>query len=327
MRRRKFLRLIGGATAAWPLAVTAQPSAMPVIGFLSGRSPAESASVEAGFRTGLKDAGYVEGQNLHIAFRWADGQYERLPALAADLVDRRVAVIVAVGSEVVALAAKAATTAIPIVFVIGSDPVEVGLVVSLNRPGGNITGTSLLAGALGAKRLELLRELVPGAGLLAFLMNPRHPRGELDLTEMRDAALSLGQNMLVLTAATEADFPMAFATLVEQKAGALIVNRDAFFNSRREQIIALAARHAVPSIYESREHVAAGGLISYGPSYSDTYRQAGIYAGRILRGAKPTDLPVQLPTKFELAINIKTARALGVDVPPTLLARADDVVE
>ena len=325
MKRREFVAALASATA-WPHAARAQQT-VPVIGFLSGRSPSESASVEAAFRQGLKEIGYTEGDNLHIAFRWADGQYGRLPALAADLVSLRVAVIVSVGGEVVALAAKSATTTIPIVFVMGSDPVETGLVTSLNRPGGNVTGASLLAGPLGAKRLELLRELAPRTVTIGFLVNPRHPRASLDTKELVDASSALGQNVRVLGASSDADFETAFSTLVQERAGALVVNRDGFFNSRREHIVALAAKHSVPAIYESREHAAAGGLMSYGPSYADTYRKAGVYTGRILKGALPADLPVQLPTKFELVINLKTAKALGLTVPPSLLARADEVIE
>jgi putative tryptophan/tyrosine transport system substrate-binding protein len=283
-----------------------------VIGFLSSRSPGESASVVAAFGEGLKESGYVEGQNVHIAFRWPEGDYARFAVLASELVGRRAAVIVAVGGEVTAHAAKAATTTITIVFVIGSDAVEASLVASFNRPRGNVTGATLMGGAVGAKRLELLRELVPGAAAIGFLLNPDHPRAANDQTEAREAARALAQRLHVVAARDEAGFEPAFAALAEERAGALIVNRDAFFNSRRERIIALAARHRIPAIYESREHVAAGGLMSYGTSYADTYRQAGIYAGRILTGAKPAELPVL---------------QLGLTVPPTLLDRADEVIE
>jgi putative ABC transport system substrate-binding protein len=325
MRRRAFIAALGGA-AAWPLAAAAQP-AVPVIGFLSSRSPGESASVVAAFREGLKQSGYVEGQNVHIACRWADGRYASLAAMAADLVDQRVAVIVPVGGEVTAFAAKAATATIPIVFVMGSDAVETGLVASLNRPGGNITGATLMGGALGAKRLELLRELLPQAAVIGFLVNPDHPRAAIDTAEVEDAARALTQQVRIVTARTLTDFDTAFARLTQERAAALIVNRDGFFNSRRERIMALAARHSMPAIYESREHTAAGGLMSYGTSYSDTYRQAGIYTGRILKGAKPAELPVLQPTKFELVINLKTAQVLGLGISPTLLARADEVIE
>jgi putative tryptophan/tyrosine transport system substrate-binding protein len=326
MTRRHAIALLGAA-AAWPLATRAQQLTVPVIGFLSGRSPGESASVEAAFRQGLQETGYVEGQNVHIALRWADGRYARLPELAADLVGRRVTVLVSVGGEVVALAAKAATTTIPIVFVMGSDPVEAGLVASLNQPGGNITGATLLAGPLGAKRVELMHELVPRATVVAFLVNPNHPRADLDIAETHEAAQKLRQTVRVVGARTVSDLQPAFASIIQQRADALIVNRDGFLNSQREQVVVLAARHALPAIYESREHVEAGGLMSYGPSYSDTYRKAGIYTGQILKGVKPSELPVLQPAKFELVINLKTAKAIGLDVPPTLIARSDEVIE
>jgi putative ABC transport system substrate-binding protein len=325
MRRREVIRLLTGA-AAWPCAARAQ-AATPMIGFLSSRSPGESAALVTAFGKGLRESGYVEGQNLHIAFRWAEGNYARLPALAVELVERRVAVIVSVGGEVTTDAVRVATSTIPIVFVIGSDAVEMGIVASLNRPGGNITGATLMAGAVGAKRLELLRELVPDAAVIGLLINPDHPRAASDAAEVEDAGRALAQKVRLATARSDAELEPAFAGLREAQAGALIVNRDGFFNSRREQITALAARHAMPAIYESREHVAAGGLMSYGTSYAETYRQAGIYTGRILKGAKPAELPVLQPTKFELVINLTTARVLGLTIPTSLLARADEVIE
>ncbi|MDF2766805.1 MAG: ABC-type uncharacterized transport system, periplasmic component [Rhodospirillales bacterium] len=327
MRRREVIALLASAAAAQPITGRAQQPPVPLIGFLSSRSPGESASLVAAFREGLRESGYVEGQNVHIAFRWAEGNYARLPALAAELVGRRVAVIVPVGGEITAQAAKAATATVPVVFVMGSDAVEMGLVASLNRPGGNITGATLMGGAVGAKRLELIRELVPGASTVGFLLNPDHPRAANDTAEVQDAARALSQQLRVVTARADAEFEAAFATLMQERAGALIVNRDGFFNSRRDRIIALAAQRRIPAIYESREHVLAGGLMSYGTSYAETYRQAGIYTGRILNGAKPAELPVLQPTKFELVINLKTARTLGLAVPLTLHAQADEVIE
>jgi putative ABC transport system substrate-binding protein len=326
MRRREVIAGLG-ATAAWPLAANAQPSAVPTIGFLSSRSPAESAPFEAAFRQGLKEAGSVEGENLHIAFRWADGRYARLPELAADLVQRRVSVIVTAGGEVAAFAAKAATTSIPIVFVAGSDPVETGLVASFNEPGGNLTGVSMLTGALGAKRLALLRELVPGASVIALLVNPASPNAARYGSVVQEAARTLEQKILAVEAGADADFEPAFASAVAQGAHALIASPDAFFNNRRERVVALAKAHALPAIYETREFAEVGGLMSYGTNYAESYRQAGIYAGRILKGARPGDLPVLQPIKFELVINLKTAKALGLAIPSSLLARADEVVE
>lgn len=322
MRRREFIALLG----TWPVAVHAE-QAIPVIGFLSSRSPRESDALVATFRDGLRESGYVEGRNVHIRFRWANGHYARLPAMAADLAGQPLAVLVTVGGEVTVRAAMTATRTIPIVFVMGSDAVEMKLITSLNRPGGNVTGATLMGGALGAKRLELLRELLPKAAIVGFLVNPDHPRAASDTAEVQEAAHALAQELRVVTAREEAELDAAFATLMRERADALIVNRDGFLNSRRERIIALAAQHAMPAIYESREHAVGGGLMSYGTNYSETYRQVGIYAGRILKGAKPSDLPVLQPTRFALVINLTTAKALGLTVPDALFARADEVIE
>jgi putative tryptophan/tyrosine transport system substrate-binding protein len=327
VKRRQFITLLGGAAAAWPLAARAQQPAVPVVGFVSSRSPNESASAVAAFRQGLTEAGYVEGQNVDIAFRWAEGQYDRLPALAADLARRQVAVIFATGGNPPAFAAKAATATIPIVFITGSDPVEVGLVASLSRPGSNVTGVSLFTSLLVAKRLELLRELVPTATTIAFLVNPNNSNAKPDTRVAQTAAGGFGRQLVVLGAGTENDIDTAFATLVQRRAHALLVNTDSFFLARRNQLVALAARHAVPTIHDLREFTAAGGLVSYGTNLADAYRQGGTYVGRILKGEKPANLPVVQPTKFDLVINLKTAKALGLSIPDKLIALADEVIE
>jgi putative ABC transport system substrate-binding protein len=326
LRRRQFITLLGIA-AAWPLAARAQQSAMPVIGFLSGRSPGESESVEAAFRQGLKESGYAEGQNVHIAFRWAEGRYDRLPALVASLVDIRVAVIAAAGGQAVPLAAKAATSTIPIVFVSGEDPVKHGLVASLNRPGGSATGVSMFLSEMEAKRLALLHELVPTATMIGVIVNPSSPSIDTQLREINSAARALGRQIQIVNATNERELDAAFASLAQSKAGAVLIASNAYFTSRRDQIVALAAQRAIPAIYDQREFPMAGGLVSYGTNLSDSYRLMGVYTGKILKGEKPTDLPVQQSTKFELVINLKTAKALGLDVPPALSARADEVIE
>jgi putative ABC transport system substrate-binding protein len=326
MRRREFITLLGGA-AAWPLAVGAQQAAMPVIGFLGGGSPDAFAHVVNAFRQGLYETGFAEGQNVTIEYRWAEGQYDRLPALVADLIRQKSAVIVATGGDVGVRAAKKAATAIPIVFTSGSDPVAAGFVSSLNRPGGNVTGVSLFVSVLEGKKLELLRELVPMAAVIGFLVNPNNPRADVDTADMQAAARALGKLLLILKADGEHDFDAVFTNLAQQRVDALVVHTEPFFLSRRDHLVELAARHSIPTIYGLREFAAAGGLISYGTKLSDSYRQVGVYTGRILKGEKPADLPVMQPTKFEFVINLKAAKALGLTVPTSLLVRADEVIE
>jgi ABC-type uncharacterized transport system substrate-binding protein len=327
MQRRGFITLLGGAAATWPLAGRAQQRAMPVIGYLNTGSPETNPPVLAAFRQGLSETGYVEGQNLAIEYRWAEGHYDRLPALAADLVGRKVDLIVA-SSPPSALASKGATSTIPIVFRGGADPVGDGLVASLARPRGNLTGVGFGGADLTAKRLELLSELVPRAGVIALLVNPKNvSTAERVIGDVQEAARAKGLQLHVLKAGSESEIDTAFASLAQVHADALVVSADPFLSGRREQLVALASRHAIPAIYAWREFAASGGLISYGPSLAAAFRLIGIYVGKILKGAKPSDLPVQQPTKFELVINIKTAKSLGLTVPPTLLAQADDVIE
>ncbi len=327
MRRRDFIKVIAGSAAALPLAAHGQQPAMPVIGYLQSASPSYFAQFSDAVRQGLNEIGYVEGQNVVIERRSAEGQYARLAALAAGLVDRQVTVILAAGGTDPAKAAKAATSNIPIVFVSAADPVRTGLVASLNRPGGNVTGVSLLASALDAKKLGLLRELAPKASTIGVLINPDYPSANSQREEAQQAAARLGLRLLMLSARADGEIDLAFASAAKQGADALLVATDPFLLSRRERLVALAARYAVPAIYAQREVVTAGGLISYGPHFWDGYRQAGAYVGRVLKGEKPADLPVLQPTKFELVINLKTAKALGLEVPDRLLALADEVIE
>jgi putative ABC transport system substrate-binding protein len=325
MRRREFITLLGSATA-WPLTARGQQPTVPVIGFLSSGTPAGLAHLAAAFREGLTETGYVEGQNVAIEARWAEGQYDRLPVLAADLVRRQVTVLAATTTPA-ALAAKRATSTIPIVFTLGADPIAIGLVDSLSRPSGNVTGVNNYLSDLGAKRLELLRELVPSAAVIGVLVNPNFPDAESQTKDVKEAARKLGQQVEIVNANSESDFDRAFSSFVQLQARALLVTVDPFFNSRRERLIALAALHKIPAMYFGREFVLAGGLMSYAANLADGYRQAGIYVGRILKGAKPADLPVVQPTKFELVINLKTAKALGLTVPLIMQMTADEVIE
>jgi putative ABC transport system substrate-binding protein len=326
-RRRDFITLLGGAAAAWPLASRAQQPTMPIIGFLNSRLPDGSGPLVQAFRAGLAEAGYSDGQNVIVEYRWAGGRYDRLPALALELVRRPVAVLVAAGGTPAALAAKAATATLPIVFSIGGDPVESGLVESFSRPGGNATGFSILTSTLEAKRLEFLRELVPQAATLNLLLNMENPPARIQLRDVQEAACAINASVQILPAGTDREIDAAFATIAEQRKSALLVGASPFFDTRRDTLVGLAERYGIPTMYQLREYVEAGGLMSYGIDLPDVYRQAGAYAARILKGSKPADLPVVQPTKIELVINLKTAKALGLEIPTTLLARADEVIE
>jgi putative ABC transport system substrate-binding protein len=328
IRRREFIALLGGGAAAtWPLVARAQQPAIPVIGFLSTRSPEDIPYLVAAFRGGLAENGYVEGENVTIEFRWALGQYDRLPALVAELASRPVVVFVTGGGEPAALAAKAATSTIPIVFIIGGDPVKIGLAASYNRPGGNATGISILTSTLDPKRLGLLHDLVPQVATVGALFNPNFPGFEGQLKDLQEAARAIGLQIFVLRASDDREVEAVFETVAQQRILALVVGADPFFDTRRDKLVALAARHAVPAMYHFREFAAAGGLMSYGIDISEVWRQVGVYAGRILKGAKPADLPVMQPTKFEFVINRKTAKALGLAIPAGLLSFADEVIE
>ena len=327
MRRRQFISLLGGAAAAWPLVARAQQQALPSIGFIHSASPDYFAPFSKDFHAGLKEAGYVEGQNVTIESRWAEGHYERLPALVADLLGRNVSVIFAAGGTDPAKAAKAATSITPIVFDSAADPVRTGLVESLNRPGANVTGVSLLASSLDGKKLDLLRELVPQASVFATLLNPNYPDAKIQGDQFQAAATQLGVRPIILSATTDADIEGAFATVKQQQVDAIVLANDPFFGGKRGLLVGLAKRYSVPMMYWQLEFAISGGLISYGPSFADGYRQAGVYVGRVLKGEKPADLPVVQPTKFEMVVNLKTAKALGLDVPPSLLALADEVIE
>jgi putative tryptophan/tyrosine transport system substrate-binding protein len=326
MRRREFISVLGGV-AAWPLAARAQQTAVPVIGFLSGGSPAGYASSVVGFRNGLNEAGFVEGRNVAVDYRWMDGHFDRLPEAASDLVRRRVAVIFASGGVVSAIAAKAATSTIPIVFVHGSDPIKFGLVASLNHPGGNVTGVGFLQISLERKRLELLREMVPKGSVIAVLLNPNNPNADGQLNDVQTAATTLDQPIVVLKAATDRDLEATLAALVQQQINAFAVTADSFLYSRLNEIVTFAEHHRLPTMGAERQFAVTGGLMTYGPNSGDAFRQAGVYTGRILKGERPADLPVMQPTKFEFVINLKTAKALGLEIPPKLLALADEAIE
>jgi putative tryptophan/tyrosine transport system substrate-binding protein len=326
LKRRQFTTLLGCA-AAWPLAARAQQAAMPVIGFLNTQSPGSIPHWTAAFHQGLKETGFVEDQNVAVEYRWAQGQYDRLPELAADLVRRQVAVVAATGGEPSPQVAKAATQTIPIVFTANGDPLRDGLVASLNRPGGNATGITIFGGAAVAKRLQLMHDLMPNAATIAYLMNPNNPNAEIEMSAAQVAARALGQEMRVLSASNEGEFDAAFAAVVQQRASALVVASDALFFWQRDQLVSLAARHGMPAIYYLREFAHAGGLMAYGNSLPDAYRLAGVYVGRILKGEKPADLPVIQSTKFEFVINLKTANALGLTIPNSMQLLADEVIE
>ena len=325
MRRREFITLVGGVSLAWPLAAYPQSTAVPVIGFLNGGSPDNYAQQVAAFRKGLAEGGYIEGQNVTVEYRWAEGQLSRLPGLAGDLLNRQVAVLVTSGS-LAAVTARSATATVPIVFNV-TDPVRLGLADSLSRPGGNATGVNVMAGNLGPKRLGLLRDLLPKVNSIALLVNPTSPIATAQISELEEGARVIGVQLQIFKASRKDEFAAAFADLVRKHADAIVVAADPAFNDGRDQLVTLAARHAVPAVYEWREFVEAGGLMSYGANLKDTYRQIGVYAARILKGAKPADLPVEQPTKFELLINLKTAKALGLTIPQSILLRADEVIE
>jgi putative ABC transport system substrate-binding protein len=326
MRRRELITLLGGA-ATWPLVARAQQAAIPVVGFMSGRSPEDSARVASAFRQGLADAGFIEGQTVNIEYRWANGDSDKLPALAADLVNRKVAVLVGVGGDVSAAVAAKATKTIPVVFGMGGDPVKAGLVASFNRPGGNVTGFTLWTNEIASKRLGLLRQLAPGVPLIGVLVNPRFPQTEKELLELEPAAKAVNQKLFVARANDDAELDAALASFVEQRIGALLVTAAPFFDTRLDRIVGFAAQKRLPAIYQFRDYAVAGGLISYGPNIAESYKDTGTYVGRILKGEKPADLPVMQPSKFDFLINLKTAKALGLTVPPTLLIEASEVIE